>query len=297
MSVEVDKILSDNQSGSVTLTQNTLLLYREFLNEKSMAGLKLDEIFDQFQDLSKKILKKQPNMVLLRKSTNNILIYFKRLVKSEKQVDQIIKAVEKKIISIEQDIEARVKKIANTGSKIIAPTNKIMTISNSTLVKKILDTAHNQRRKFEVYCCKSHPPDEGVNLAETLDKSGIKTTLISDSQMGVFMQGMNLVLIGADRIYDNGFVNKAGTLALCLIAKYFNIPVYLAADTSKILLESERIIKLVSHNKVEVYGGNRKKLSVENVYYEKIPIELIHKVICEDSVFDTVDFINWYLKE
>lgn len=297
MSVEVDKILNDNQSGSVTLTQNTLLLYREFLNEKSMAGLKLDEIFDQFQDLSKKILKKQPNMVLLRKSTNNILIYFKRLVKSEKQVDQIIKAVEKKIISIEQDIEARVKKIANTGSKIIAPTNKIMTISNSTLVKKILDTAHNQRRKFEVYCCKSHPPDEGVNLAETLDKSGIKTTLISDSQMGVFMQGMNLVLIGADRIYDNGFVNKAGTLALCLIAKYFNIPVYLAADTSKILLESERIIKLVSHNKVEVYGGNRKKLSVENVYYEKIPIELIHKVICEDSVFDTVDFINWYLKE
>ena len=297
MSVEVDKILNDNQSGSVTLTQNTLLLYREFLNEKSMAGLKLDEIFDQFQDLSKKILKKQPNMVLLRKSTNNILIYFKRLVKSEKQVDQIIKAVEKKIISIEQDIEARVKKIANTGSKIIAPTNKIMTISNSTLVKKILDTAHNQRRKFEVYCCKSHPPDEGVNLAETLDKSGIKTTLISDSQMGVFMQGMNLVLIGADRIYDDGFVNKAGTLALCLIAKYFNIPVYLAADTSKILLESERIIKLVSHNKVEVYGGNRKKLSVENVYYEKIPIELIHKVICEDSVFDTVDFINWYLKE
>ena len=297
MSVEVDKILNDNQSGSVTLTQNTLLLYREFLNEKSMAGLKLDEIFDQFQDLSKKILKKQPNMVLLRKSTNNILIYFKRLVKSEKQVDQIIKAVEKKIISIEQDIEARVKKIANTGSKIIAPTNKIMTISNSTLVKKILDTAHNQRRKFEVYCCKSHPPDEGVNLAETLDKSGIKTTLISDSQMGVFMQGMNLVLIGADRIYDNGFVNKAGTLALCLTAKYFNIPVYLAADTSKILLESERIIKLVSHNKVEVYGGNRKKLSVENVYYEKIPIELIHKVICEDSVFDTVDFINWYLKE
>ena len=121
MSVEVDKILNDNQSGSVTLTQNTLLLYREFLNEKSMAGLKLDEIFDQFQDLSKKILKKQPNMVLLRKSTNNILIYFKRLVKSEKQVDQIIKAVEKKIISIEQDIEARVKKIANTGSKIIAP--------------------------------------------------------------------------------------------------------------------------------------------------------------------------------
>lgn len=297
MSVDVDKILNDNQSGSVTLTQNTLKFFRDYLNERLSASQKLEDIFEQFQDVSKKIMKQQPNMVLLRKSINTILIYFKRLVKSDREADQIIKAVEHKIISIEQEIYTRINKIGNTGSKIIAPTNKIMTISNSTLVKIILETAHNHKRKFEVYCCKSHPPDEGVYLAETLDKSGIKTTLISDSQMGVFMKGMNLVLIGADRIYDNGFVNKAGTIALCLIAKYYNIPVYLAADTTKILPESDRIIKFVSQNKKEVYTGNRKKISIENVYYEKVPIDLIHKVICEDSVFDTVDFINWYLKE
>ncbi|MEJ2545823.1 MAG: hypothetical protein P8Y99_17305 [Calditrichaceae bacterium] len=297
MSVDIELILNDNQSGSVTLTLNTLKLYRDLLNEMLSASKNLDEIFEQFQDASKKIMKKQPNMVLLRKSTNTIMIYFKRLVKSDKETEQIVKAVEKKILLVEQEIDTRIKKISNTGSKIIAPTNKIMTISNSTLVKKIFETTNNQKRKFEVYCCKSHPPDEGVQLAEALDKMGIKTTIISEGQMGVFMADMNLVLIGADRIYDNGFVNKAGTLSLCLIAKYYNIPVYLAADTTKILPESERIIKLNSQNKKEVYSGNRKKISVENVYYEKVPIDLIHKVICEDSVFDTVDFVNWYLKE
>ena len=297
MSVDIDIILNDNQSGSVTLTLNTLKLYREYLNEMVSASKNLDDIFNKFQDVSKKIMKKQPNMVLLRKSTNTILIYFKRLVKSNKETEQIIKAVEKKIQSIEQEIDTRIKKIGSTGSKIIAPTNKIMTISNSTLVKKIFETANNHKRKFEVYCCKSHPPDEGISLAEALNKMGIKTTIISDSQMGVFMPDMNLVLIGADRIYDNGFVNKAGTLALCLIAKYYNIPVYLAADTTKILPESERIIKLTSQNKKEVYSGGRKNIFIENVYYEKVPIDVIHKVICEDSVFDTIDFINWYLKE
>jgi translation initiation factor 2B subunit (eIF-2B alpha/beta/delta family) len=297
MSVDIDTILNDNRSGSVKLTQNTLNFYRTHLNEMLSKSQKLEDIFEQFQGVAKKIMKKQPNMVLLRKSTNTIVIYFKRLIKSEKETDQIIKAVEKKILSIEQEIDTRIKKIGNTGSKIIAPTNKIMTISNSTLVKKILDTAHNQKRKFEVYCCKSHPPDEGVYLAETLDKSGIKTTLIADSQIGMFMPEMNLVLIGADRIYETGFVNKTGTLALCLIAKHYNIPIYLAADTTKILPESERIIKFVSQNKKEVYTGNRKQISIENVYYEKVPINLIHKVICEDSIFDTIDFINWYLKE
>ncbi|MBN1408335.1 MAG: hypothetical protein JW956_11120 [Calditrichaceae bacterium] len=293
----LDSILNDNQSGSVILTQNVLKLYRDYLNDMLSTSKTLEEIFDLFQDVAKRIMRKQPNMVLLRKSTNTILIYFKRLVKSEKETEQIIKAVEKKIVSIEQEINARVQKIGNTGSKIIAPTNKIMTLSNSTLVRRIFETAYNHKRKFEVYCCKSHPPDEGIQLAETLDKMGIKTTIISDSQIGVFMPEMNLVLVGADRIYDNGFVNKAGTLALCLIAKYYNIPVYLAADTTKILLESERIVKFLSQNTQEVYNGNRKKIGIENVYYEKVPIEFVHKVICEDSVFDTVDFINWYLKE
>lgn len=297
MSINIDTILNDNKSGSVTLTLNALQFYRDYLNKMLSASQKLENIFEQFQNVSKKIMKKQPNMILLRKSTYTILIYFKRLVKSERESEQIIKAVEKKILTIEQEIETRIKKIGNTGSKIIAPTNKIITISNSTLVKQILNTAYNQKRKFEVYCCKSHPPDEGVFLAETLDKSGIKTTLISDSQIGIFMPEMNLVLVGADRIYDNGFVNKAGTLALCLIAKYYNIPVYLAADTTKILPESERIIKFVNQNKKEIYAGNRKQISIENVYYEKVPINLIHKVICEDSIFDTIDFINWYLKE
>jgi translation initiation factor 2B subunit (eIF-2B alpha/beta/delta family) len=297
MPVELDKILSDNHSGSVILTKNTLQLYRELLKNADVKKIKLEEVYEQFQDISKKILKHQPNMVLLRKSTSTIQIYFKRLAKSDKDPDQVLKAVEKKITAVEKEIESRMEKIAHTGSRIIAPTNKIMTISNSTLVRNIFKTTHNQKRKFEVYCCKSHPPDEGVVLAEFLDKSGIKTTLISDSQMGVFMDQMNLVLIGADRIYGDGFVNKAGTLALCLTANYYNIPVYLAADTTKILSENERSIKLNSQDRKELYNGNRKKLAVENIYYEKVPIKLIHKVICEDSIFDTVDFINWYLKE
>ena len=109
MSVELEKILNDNLSGSIALTQNTLQYYRDLLEELAAGSSKLEDIYQKFQDEAKKILKNQPNMVLLRKSTNNVLIYFKRLVKSDKESGQVIRAIDKKIIAIERDINTRVE--------------------------------------------------------------------------------------------------------------------------------------------------------------------------------------------
>ena len=104
-------------------------------------------------------------------------------------------------------------------------------------------------------------------------------------------------MTGADRIYEDGFVNKAGTLPLCLTAKHFNVPVYLAAETTKILSLSERAIKNPEFPSEEIYKPKSKNLTVKNFYFEKIPLNLTQKVICENSLFETHEFINWYLKE
>ena len=127
-----------------------------------------------------------------------------------------------------------------------------------------------------------------------MNKKGVKVTIVADSQAGSIMDNMNIVLLGADRLYEDGFVNKSGTLAVCLLAKHFNVPVYLAVETIKILKESERSIKPVERDPAEVYKGN-KNIDVYNSYYEKIPLKLVDKVICEEGVFETTDFLSWYL--
>lgn len=299
MKKSFENIMHDNHSGSLSLTKKMLNLFREELKSADSNATPADDIYKSLQNMSKLLIKRQPNMVLLRKTSSALLLYFKRSLNSDKQLHEVVESIQGKIDLLEEELDKNVETISQLGSKIIANFNKVMTLSNSTMVRNILLTASRHKRKFDVFCLKSHPPDEGAILAEELARQNIKTTLIPDTGAGFFMPEMNLVLLGADRLYETGFVNKLGSLQLCLAAKFLNVPVYLAVETTKILIESERAIKIAYQNPDEVYESKSKSkdLDIQNVYFEKVPISLVHKVICENGVFETSEFINWYLKE
>ncbi len=298
MDDQFDSLLNDNRSGSTSLHSRALQYYRQLMVENHKKKQDdLEALYRQIQTSSKTLIKKHPNIVLLRKFSATLLNYFKRLLKSDKPPDEILDAVDSKLLQIRDDIEQKEEKIALTGSKVIANYNKVMTISNSTLVRSVLLKTRKQKRRFEVYTLKSHPPDEGLVLANLLAVAGIRTTVIADSAVGVFMPEMNLVMLGADRIYENGFINKAGSLALCLTANHYNIPIYLAAETDKILMENQRSIKQNTYPEEEVFSSSHRLIHVKNYYYERVPLNYIHKIICEDGVFETPEFVDWYLKE
>jgi len=297
MNLTIDSIMADSCSGSQTIARQMLAYFEQLLNQAGQNGESAEHTYEKLQADSKQLIRRQPNMVLLRRLSTVMLSYYKRLLKSGKNSAHIIAAMKIKLEQVKNELEQNSARIASMGSKIIATSNKIMTISKSTLVQRIFETTHQYKRRFEVFTLLSQPPGEGAGFAEALSGLGIKTTILADSQIGVFMPAMNLVLIGADRLYKNGFINKSGTLPLCLTAKHYNIPVYLAVETTKILLESERAIKLNSQDASEVYASGNKNLRAQNIYFEKTPLELVHKIICEDGVFETFEFINWYLKD
>ncbi len=294
MRINIKEILDDNTSGSFTITENTLQLFCDYIEDVIKTNTAIDEIFDEIHISAKRLVKHQPNMALLRKYIYTLVSSFKRLLNSEKKREEILDSVLEKIKSYQDDLINDIEAISANGAKVITNFNKILTCSNSTVVKSLFLKAIEMNRKFEVFCLKSDPPNEGVSLAEELAGLKIKTSLVADSQAGLIMDDMNAVLVGADRIYESGFVNKAGTLSVCLLANHFNIPVYLAVETSKILRESERLIKRVEKDSSEVYSGN-KEIEVFNSYYEKIPLNLVNKVISEEGVFETPEFLSWYL--
>lgn len=293
--MNLENILNDLQSGSLQLTQQVLIYCRARLSEVSPKNL--NNHFDVLQGELKNIVKKHPNNVLMRKFTNNLLLSFKRFMKGEKEPATVIDDLLKKIDQMEEELLIDAEKIATFGSRIIAHNNKIMTMGNSSLVKKICESAHEQRRKFEVFCLLSYPTGEGADFAEHLLAKGIKVTLLGDNEIGVFVPQMNLIILGATRLCKDAFINRTGSLPLCLTAQHFNVPVYLAAETSKILFEKERAFKSVVLEKKEVSHIKNKNLHRENILQEKIPIHLTHKILCEDGVFEAHEFMKWYLKE
>lgn len=296
MRINIKEILEDNTSGSFTLTENVLTLFEQYTREILKTNITAKEVFDEIHINAKQVVKAQPNMALLRRYNYTLVNIIKKLLSSDKSRNEILESTLEKIIEFKKELADNIKAIAQNGSKTIIHFNKVLTLSNSSVVKSIIEKAVSHGRKFDVFCLKSDPPNEGVALAEQLADLGLRVTLVADAQAGTIMEDINIVLIGADRLYETGFVNKSGTLAVCLLARHFNVPVYLAAETTKILKESERLIKKVEKDPYEIYGGN-KQIEVSNSYYEKIPLNLISKVISEEGVFETSEFLSWYLGE
>ncbi len=295
MSEIIEKIKLDNKSGSHQLSLMALQALKEYLEkskEKDKAKLAKD-----LNQLVKYLVKSKKNIVLMQKKASTVVYYFKRLTKTNKSITEIKKQVYDKIDELIIDANKKQEKIGELGSRLIFNSNKILTISSSSLIKKIFLSALKNNREFEIYCLESRPMMEGQEFAVGLAKAGIETHIITDAMMGKILPEVNMVFSGSDRLYESGFVNKIGTLPLAITASKLNVPFYVACETDKILKEIDRTIRFYLENPKEVFDKKVKKVSVLNYYFEEIPYELVSKLICEEGVFEMHEFVKWYLKD
>lgn len=103
--------------------------------------------------------------------------------------------------------------------------------------------AHEKGWNLKIYSDETRPRLQGSTLtALELHMAGIDVTTITDNMAAVVMsQGkIDAVIVGCDRIAANGdTANKIGTFGVSILAKYFDIPVYIAAPTPSIDLSTE----------------------------------------------------------
>ena len=130
----------------------------------------------------------------------------------------------------------------------------------------------------------SRPSYEGRIFAEELGALGISSHIITDAAAGQVMKEINMVLTGADRVFEDGFISKTGSLPLAVLTKTFKIPFYIAFETDKILQEYEQAIRFYPEDPSEVYSGKKKNVNVLNVYFDSVPLEYVSKVVCEDGL-------------
>jgi len=89
---------------------------------------------------------------------------------------------------------------------------------------------------IEVFVDESRPLLQGSRLtAWELQRAGVSVIVLTDGMAASLMreQGIDLCIVGADRIAANGDVaNKIGTYSLAIAARYHEVPFYVAAPTS-----------------------------------------------------------------
>ncbi|RLG49137.1 MAG: S-methyl-5-thioribose-1-phosphate isomerase [Thermoproteota archaeon] len=225
-----------------------------------------------------------------------------KAAKAESNLESMKRRVIEEALRIgEEDVESN-RRIGEHGQELIQDGQTIMTICNAgSLATVHLGTvlapiylAWEKGKKIRVIALETRPVLQGARLtAFELHYAGIPVTLIVDGASGYVMKevGVDLVLVGADRILSDGTVyNKIGTYNLAIIAKEHNVPFYSVAPTSTFDLKSRREDVIIEQrNPAEVREIKGVKIApsgvnVLNPAFDMTPPEYLTGILTEKGI-------------
>lgn len=133
-----------------------------------------------------------------------------------------------------QKVSTSRQRIAKLGSPFLNDGVCILTHSFSKVVLSVLIEAASSNKRFTVYVTESQPDLSGNLMAERLKQHGIPVTVILDSAAGYIMEKIDIVMIGAEGVVENGgIINKIGSYQMAVCAKAHNKPLYVMAESFK----------------------------------------------------------------
>jgi translation initiation factor 2B subunit (eIF-2B alpha/beta/delta family) len=261
------EIRDDNQSGASTLTKEACELI-SFFSQMSITcnENQLSQDLLEFANLLKKC---QPHMAPIVSLSYRVL----RLSEKEKDSAKILASLHSLSHHFKSILADSKIAICDSLFQIVKDGDCILTHSSSSSVREALIGLHARGRNFTVIATESRPNYEGRELAKSLAGGGIRSEIIADAAALKLLERCAFVIVGADSICEEYFINKIGTYSLALGAKEFFKEFYVLADTTKFLPSS----MLPAEEKMY----SPKEILDENYYFERTPLSLVSKVLTE----------------
>ena len=158
----------------------------------------------------------------------------------------------------------------------------------------VVYAAQAQGRDVRVFATETRPLMQGARLTSwELHRAGVSVTVIADGAAPALMreQGVDAVLVGADRIAANGdTANKVGTYALAVAASHHRIPFYVLAPWSTVdaATRNGAAIPIEMRSRDEfTFGGARvlpEDVPVWAPAFDVTPAQLITAIVTDRGV-------------
>jgi translation initiation factor eIF-2B subunit alpha len=125
-------------------------------------------------------------------------------------------------------------RIAHQAAEFVPNNSTVLTHGWSRVVAAILLEA-SKTKHFDLIILEGRPDASGAKAARSYaQETTIPVTLVTDSSMAYYMESVDIVLVGAEGVLENGgVVNKIGTYAVATCANAAGKPVYVAAESYK----------------------------------------------------------------
>ena len=181
-------------------------------------------------------------------------------------------------------------KFLESGQKDREPDRKptVLTLSWSGVVAEALAGLHGL--DVDIVVAESRPLNEGADLARYLADRGLSVTLITDAQLALFADRVDMALCGADTLYaDGAILNKVGTRLMALAMADADRPVVVACESFKLALADKREPEIDAPPLEEMPGdelgyGPSPSFDIRNIYFEETPARLITCWCTENGV-------------
>jgi translation initiation factor 2B subunit (eIF-2B alpha/beta/delta family) len=173
--------------------------------------------------------------------------------------------------------------VAGNGRGSAAPL-RLVTISFSRSVARVLEVV-GRARPLRVACSESRPALEGRRLATHLARAGISVTCFTDAAIGHALGSADAVLVGADAVAPEWFMNKSGTRMLAATAAQQGIPLHVLASRDKFVshaVASRLVIR--EGDAAEVWKDAPAGVALRNPYFEPTPLDLVTSIITDAGV-------------
>lgn len=214
------------------------------------------------------------------------------------------KMLDESIKIAEEDIESCVV-IGENMLRLLKPGMGILTHCNAGALATVrygtataaMYLGHERGYGFKIYVDETRPLLQGARLtAYELCMAGMDVTLQCDNMAASLMAygKVDAVITGADTIAKNGdAANKIGTLGLAVLAKHYNIPLYICAPSStldincacgdKIEIEQRDATEVTDMWYIKPMAP--KEVEIRNPAFDVTPAELITAIITERGVY------------
>lgn len=240
-------------------------LIRELLNSKSEWRRELIEQGAQ------KLVSGQPSMANIRRLAIEMLETYD-LGLLEKQL-----AVRGRVLA---DLPAR---LAEHGAEMVMNSDRVVTLSRSTAVYSVVTGAATRGWRGRVVVLDGTPSGRGIDQAADFCASGINAQSLPD---GAVFEAFDepasrlLIVVGADAVSCDRFVNAQGTHVLLEIGSALGVRRALIADSGKQLRDAD-LDGILAASPMREESGPGRRWPV----FEAIPLDLVNLRVTESGRF------------
>ncbi|WP_314982867.1 S-methyl-5-thioribose-1-phosphate isomerase [uncultured Veillonella sp.] len=273
--------------------------------EAGRQEIPFSEQLTSLYDFSETLKETRPTAINLAWAVDRVISLVKANVASMSSMSEVVDLITKEAIIIHEEDVSLNRRMAEAGATLFEGKKNIRILTHcnaGALATGGLGTALGVVRKLHengqlerVYADETRPLLQGARLtAFELHEDGIPVTLETDNMAAYAMQQglIDAVIVGADRITTKGDVaNKIGTYGVAVLAKFHNIPFYVAApySTFDFTLENGSDIPIEMRDDYEVTSLHGVQtapngIGVLNPAFDVTPHDLVTAIITEEGV-------------